>query len=30
MLVSSIPIYVGDPLARHSFNTESYIDFVGL
>jgi alpha(1,3/1,4) fucosyltransferase len=28
MLVSSIPIYVGDPLAHRSFNTESYIDFV--
>jgi hypothetical protein len=28
MLVSSIPIYVGDPLAHRSFNAESYIDFV--
>ena len=27
MLVNSIPIYVGDPLAPQTFNRESYIDY---
>jgi len=27
MLVGSIPIYIGDPLAHLSFNAESYVDF---
>ena len=27
MFCNSIPVYVGDPLARHSFDPDSYIDF---